>query len=99
MFRETVTSDKNDFGVLAPPNGCVRHQFISFIIKAAARKYKIEPKINISYAESVDKFVADNREKLATYDPGNWRWDRYYNEKCDYFFKDLANIWDNVFNR
>jgi len=51
-----VTSDKNSYGVLSPPNGCVRHQFISFMIKAAARKYKIEPKINISYTEAMSQF-------------------------------------------
>lgn len=38
IFRETVTSDKNPFGTLSPPNGCVRHQFLSFMIKSAARK-------------------------------------------------------------
>jgi len=48
LFRETVTSDKNPFGALSPPNGCVRHQFLSFMIKSAVRKYKIEPKIEIS---------------------------------------------------
>jgi len=38
IFRETVTSDKNPFGALSPPNGCVRHQFLSFMVKTAARK-------------------------------------------------------------
>jgi len=47
------------------------------MIKAAARKYKIEPKINISYAEAVSQFILDNEIKLLKYDPSNWRWERY----------------------
>jgi len=57
IFRETVTSDKNPFGPLSPPNACVRHQFMSFIIKSAARKYKLEPKVNISWTEANKLFV------------------------------------------
>lgn len=48
VFRETITSDKNTFKELSPPGGCVRHQFIAYMVKAAARKYKIEPKVNIT---------------------------------------------------
>lgn len=77
IFRETVTSDKNPFKELSPPNGCVRHQFMAFMIKVAGRKFKIEPKINITFDEAVEKFFEENQEKLKTYDPNIWRWDKY----------------------
>jgi len=48
VFRETVTSDRNNFAHLAPSAGCVRHQFMNFMIKSAIRKYKLEPKLDIT---------------------------------------------------
>jgi len=62
IFRETVTSDKNPFGQLSPPNGCVRHQFLNFIIKCVGKRYKIEPKVQISFTESFKVYI-DNYEQ------------------------------------
>jgi len=47
IFRETVTTDKS-FGIFTPPNGAVRYQFLNCVIKAAARRYKMNPKADIT---------------------------------------------------
>lgn len=73
IFRETITSDKNPFKELSPANGCVRHQFIPFMVKVAARKYKLEPKINITYTEAVTQFLDEYQTKMEKYDPNPWR--------------------------
>jgi len=65
IFRECVTSDKNNFNELAPINGCVRHQFCNYMIRCAARKYKIEPKANISYSESVEKLFENHGDEMS----------------------------------
>lgn len=76
IFRETITSDKNPYKELSPPNGCVRHQFLAFMIKVAGRKFKIEPKVNISFEKAVMLFFEENEDKLKVFDPNIWRWDK-----------------------
>jgi len=76
IFRETITSDKNPFKELSPPNGCIRHQFLAFIVKVAGRKYKIEPRINITFDKAMEIFFEENEEYLKTFDPNIWRWER-----------------------
>jgi len=71
-----VTNDKNSFKELCPVQGCSRHQFMTFIIRSASRKYKLEPKLNISYSETVQKFIEEFEDKLVQYNPTSWRWDK-----------------------
>lgn len=77
MFRETVTSDRNNFGHLAPSAGCVRHQFMNFMIKSAIRKYKLEPKLDITYSDAVQEMFNEHTNKFSEYNPNTWRWGQY----------------------
>lgn len=78
LFNETITSDKkNSFGILSPINGCVRHQFLCYMIKVAANKYKIYPKKqNITFKQCQEMLVAEFEEKFEAFDQNIWRWDR-----------------------
>lgn len=77
IFRETITSDINDFKELAPSAGCVRHQFLNFMIKSSIRKFKLEPKANVTYAKSVEMLFEHHADEMSNYNPSIWRWDRY----------------------
>lgn len=46
------------------------------MIKVAGRKFKIEPKANISFETAVKMFFEENEEKLILYDPNIWRWEK-----------------------
>lgn len=56
IFRETVSTDKS-FGIMTPASGAVRYQFLNLMIKAAARRYKMNPKKDISYADAMQLFL------------------------------------------
>lgn len=56
IFRETVSTDKSK-GLLTPPTGAVRYQFLNLTIKAAARKYKINPKADINYTDAMRQWL------------------------------------------
>lgn len=76
IFRETVSTDKS-FGILTPPSGAVRYQFMNLLVKAAARRYKLNPKIDMTYSEAMQKFLDEYNISMSKYDASTWRWDRY----------------------
>lgn len=36
---------------------------------------------------------------MTKYDPHKWRWDRFYNEQCDLWYKNNENILSIIFDR
>lgn len=58
IFRETVSTDKS-FGIMTPASGAVRYQFLNLMVKAAARRYKMNPKKDISYSDAMQLFLDD----------------------------------------
>jgi len=57
-FNETIKSDKqHPWGYMSPPNGCVRHQFMNFLIKACIKKYKSGPKTKLTISKAMQNFL------------------------------------------
>jgi len=46
------------------------------MIKVAARKYKIEPKANVSYSEAVEFLFQNHADEMSLYNPNTWRWEK-----------------------
>jgi hypothetical protein len=60
VFRETVSSDKNPYGSLSPTQGCVRHQFLNYMLKAMIRKNKVQAKSKLTPTQGMQAFMEEH---------------------------------------
>lgn len=84
-----------------PERGINRHQFLELLIRIADEKYIQKLKATQSISEAFSNLWEEHlkAEIFENFDENKWRWDRYYNEDCDYCIKNYKRIIENVYKR
>lgn len=72
---------------------------MNFMIKSAVRKFKLEPKSDITYSAAVEQLFTAHGGAMAEYNPNTWRWANYYNEKVDLYIKKVRVVLDEIYTR
>lgn len=81
--------------------GVNRHQFLELLVRIADEKYIQKLKVTNSISEAF-KLLWDEHLKQELenqYNESKWRWERYYNEECDYCLKHYRKIIDHIYKR